>query len=110
MDQKERSELLRQRFKMLSCIAVPVVRAPAAKGLIRAKVPPGPARRQGVTDPIKGRHTYDPFSLAFAVTRMKWLEVSALPKKGNLALKKRIGVCPLVRIAAQYPKRMPRVG
>ncbi len=112
MDLQQRSKLLRRRFKALSASAAPVA-VESARGLVRAKLPPGPPSRRGVTGPVTGLPAYSSLGPAFAeFRRLKWMETPGVPKKdfGLVAPPQRREVSPLIRIAAQYPEKPPRNG
>jgi hypothetical protein len=99
MDKATRSNLLRERFGALSRYAAPVVTAPRARGLVRAKMPLGPHPRRGITYKVEGRKRPDSLGIALRTTWLKWLKTQRTPKNAfkRLELSRNKRVSPLVR-------------
>jgi len=77
---------------------------------VRAKKPFGPHPRRGITYKVEGRKQPDSLGIALQTTWLKWLETQR-PQKNNfkrLELSRKKRVSPLVRIAEQWTKRVPR--
>lgn len=113
MNLQQRSALLKARFQRLSAPKVSTAVLTPARGLVRSKAPASPAPRKGVTKPTPGNWNFTHFDrnpeLSTELRHPKWLETSGLPPKAALALKRRVGVSPLVRIAEHFPKKTARV-
>src|SRR5208283_2626415 len=106
-----RTDLMRRRFKRFGRYATLVPQSAPARGQVKAKKPPEPPKRNGVTWPINGgRPVRVSLGEALVTKRGKWLETEPYPQNHNTRLepsrKKRVS--PLVVIAEAWPKKTER--
>lgn len=113
MDLEQRAWFLRIRFEAINGQVPAIVGAEKGRGLAQSKWPARPAARKGITQPTSGKWSWPPFvssrGLLNVTRRSKWLETSNRPEKSPFKLKRRSGGSPLLRIAVQHPKKLPRL-